>query len=51
MATTRAAPAATLSMPARMSREESIAGQIWRRFRQHRMAMFGLITIVVLFLA
>jgi len=38
-------------MPARLSRQESIAGQIWRRFRQHRMAMFGLITIVVLFLA
>jgi len=34
-----------------MSRQESIAGQIWRRFQQHRMAMFGLITIVVLFLA
>jgi peptide/nickel transport system permease protein len=51
MAATRAATAATLSMPARMSREESIAGQIWRRFRQHRMAMFGLITIIVLFLA
>jgi peptide/nickel transport system permease protein len=43
--------AATLSAPARMARQESIAGQIWRRFRQHRMAMFGLITIVVLFLA
>src|SRR5918998_4614338 len=51
MAATEAAPVATLGMPARMSREESIAGQIWRRFRQHRMAMFGLITIVVLFLA
>jgi peptide/nickel transport system permease protein len=51
MAATRAAPVATLSMPARMSRQESIAGQIWRRFRQHRMAMFGLITIVVFFLA
>src|SRR5688572_30581622 len=51
MAATGAAPVATLSMPARMNRQESIAGQIWRRFRQHRMAMFGLITIVVLFLA
>jgi peptide/nickel transport system permease protein len=51
MVATRATPVATLSMPARMSREESIAGQIWRRFRQHRMAMFGLITIVVFFLA
>src|SRR5215217_3730332 len=51
MAATRATPVTTLSMPARMSRQESIAGQIWRRFRQHRMAMFGLITIVLLFLA
>jgi peptide/nickel transport system permease protein len=51
MAATGATPVATLSMPARMSRQESIAGQIWRRFRQHRMAMFGLITIVVYFLA
>src|SRR5215212_2376686 len=51
MAATGATTVATLSMPARMSRQESIAGQIWRRFRQHRMAMFGLITIVVLFLA
>src|SRR5215212_6837327 len=51
MAATGATPVATLSMPARMSRQESIAGQIWRRFQQHRMAMFGLITIVVLFLA
>src|ERR687897_335912 len=51
MAATGATPVATLSMPARMSRQESIAGQIWRRFRQHRMAMFGLITIVVFFLA
>src|SRR5829696_7833710 len=49
MAATRAASVAALSMPARMSRQESIAGQIWRRFRHHRMAMFGLITIVVLF--
>src|SRR5918998_738978 len=51
MAATSAASPATLSMPARLSRQESIAGQIWRRFRQHRMAMFGLITILVLFLA
>ena len=51
MAVTPPAPAATLSMPVRMSREESIAGQIWRRFRQHRMAMFGLVTIILLFLA
>jgi peptide/nickel transport system permease protein len=51
MAAAGAAPVATLSMPARMSRQESIAGQIWRRFRQHRMAMFGLITIAVFFLA
>src|SRR5215208_2605510 len=51
MAASRTVPAATLSMPARMSRQESIAGQIWRRFRQHRMAMFGSITIVLLFLA
>jgi peptide/nickel transport system permease protein len=43
--------AVTLGAPARMARHESIAGQIWRRFRQHRMAMFGLLTIVVLFLA
>ena len=42
---------ATLGAPARMVRHESIAGQIWRRFRQHRMATFGLIMIVVLFLA
>ncbi len=46
-----ATQAVTLSAPARVARQESIAGQIWRRFRQHRMAMFGLITIVVLFLA
>jgi peptide/nickel transport system permease protein len=51
MAAAGAAPVATLSVPARMSRQESIAGQIWRRFRQHRMAMFGLITIAVFFLA
>src|ERR671918_899285 len=50
MAATGATQAATLSAPARMARQESIAGQIWRRFRQHRMAMFGLITIVVFFL-
>ncbi len=46
-----ATQAVTLSAPARVARQESIAGQIWRRFRQHRMAMFGLLTIVVLFLA
>jgi peptide/nickel transport system permease protein len=51
MAAAGAAPVATLGTPARMSRHEGIAGQIWRRFRQHRMAMFGLITIVVFFLA
>ncbi len=49
MAATRAA---TLpSIPERRSRSESIAAQIWRRFRQHRLAMFGLAAIVLLFLA
>ena len=52
MAATQASPVTTLSGPPdRMSRPESIAGQIWRRFRQHRMAMFGLAIIVVFFLA
>ena len=40
-----------LSLPDRRSRSESIAAQIWRRFRQHRLAMFGLAAIAVLFLA
>ncbi|HYO29520.1 MAG TPA: ABC transporter permease [Thermomicrobiales bacterium] len=43
--------AALPSFPERRSRSESIAAQIWRRFRQHRLAMFGLAVIGLLFLA
>ena len=39
------------AIPERRSRSESIVGQIWRRFRQHRLAMAGLAVICFLFLA
>jgi peptide/nickel transport system permease protein len=47
-----AIPAATLpAIGNRAARGESIAAQIWRRFRRHRLAMIGLAIIAVLFLA
>jgi len=49
MAATQAATLPTISE--RRSRSESIAAQIWRRFRQHRLAMAGLVVIALLFLA
>jgi peptide/nickel transport system permease protein len=49
--TTPAQIPASLAAPARTSETESIAGGVWRRFRRHRMAMFGLMVIVVLFAA
>lgn len=41
--------AVTLAAPERRSQHESIGAQVWRRFRQHRMAMLGLATILVFF--
>ncbi len=51
MAATSAPTSATLAAPTRASESESIASGVWRRFRRHRMAMFGVAVILVLFLA
>ena len=48
------AATSAVTLPAvgeRRTRPESIAGQIWRRFRRHRLAMIGLAIIAALFLA
>lgn len=45
------APAATSVIAERRSPAQSLAGQIWRRFCQHRLAMVGLAIIGLLFVS